>query len=304
MEWLNYHHLLYFWTVVREGSISQASRKLRLAQPTISAQLHSLEDQLGEKLFQRSGRKLELTEIGRIAYSYADEIFTLGRELTDTLKSRPSGRPVRLTVGISDALPKVIAYHLLEPALRLQQLVHLVCLEGKTQQLLTDLMTHELDLVLSDAPAGPESHVKAYNHLLGECGIQLFGTADLIAPLKKEFPKSLEGAPMIMPVGGTALRRSLDQWFERQSIRPRIVAEMADSALLKVFGAAGKGLFPVPAAIGKEICRQYNVRVLGALDDVHERFYAISVERKLKNPAVVAISESARTELFAQAHPY
>jgi len=299
MEWLNYHHLLYFWTVVREGSISQACKKLGLAQPTISAQLHSLEDQLGEKLFQRSGRKLQLTEIGRVAYSYADEIFNLGRELTDTLKGRPSGRPIRFTVGISDALAKVIAYRLLEPALHLQHIVHLVCLEGKTQRLLADLMTHELDLVLSDAPAASESHVKAYNHLLGESVIQLFGTADLISPLKKGFPKSLEGAPMLMPVVGTTLRRSLDQWFEQRSIRPRIVAEIADSALLKVFGAAGNGLFPAPVAIGKEICRQYNVQGLGALDGVHERFYAISVERKLKNPAVVAISESARTELFA-----
>jgi LysR family transcriptional regulator, transcriptional activator of nhaA len=298
MEWLNYHHLLYFWTVVREGSISQAGKQLRLAQPTISAQLRSLENQLGEKLFQRSGRKLELTEIGRVVYGYADEIFALGRELTDTVKGRPSGRPIRFTVGISDALPKAIAYRLLEPAMRMQQLIHLVCLEGKIQQLLADLMTHGLDLVLSDTPAGPESHVKAYNHLLGECMIQFFGTADIVSPLKKEFPKSLDGAPMLLPVTGTALRRSLDQWFERESIRPRIVAEMADSALLKVFGSKGKGLFPAPAAIGKEICRQYNVRVLGALDDVQERFYAISVERKLKNPAVVAISESARTELF------
>jgi LysR family transcriptional activator of nhaA len=299
MEWLNYHHLLYFWTVVREGSISQAGKQLRLAQPTISAQLHSLEDQLGEKLFQRSGRKLELTEIGRIVYGYADEIFTLGRELTDTLKGRPSGRPIRFTVGVTDAMPKLIAYRLLEPALRMQQLVHLVCQEGKTQQLLADLMTHGLDLVLSDAPAGPESHVKAYNHLLGECLIQVFGTPDLISPLKKGFPKSLDGAPMLMPVAGTALRRSLDQWFEQRSIRPRIVAEMADGALLKVFGATGNGLFPAPAAIQKEIRRQYNVRLLGTIDGVRERFYAISVERKLKNPAVVAISASARTELFA-----
>jgi LysR family transcriptional activator of nhaA len=298
MEWLNYHHLLYFWTVVREGSISQACKKLRLAQPTISAQLHSLEDQLGEKLFQRSGRKLELTEIGRVVYGYADEIFTLGRELTDTLKGRPSGRPIRFTVGITDAMPKLIAYRLLEPALRMQQRVHLVCQEGKTQQLLADLMTHGLDLVLSDAPAGPESHVKAYNHLLGECLIQVFGTPDLISPLKKEFPKSLDGAPMLMPAAGTALRRSLDQWFEQRSIRPQIVAEMADSALLKVFGATGAGLFPAPAAIEKEIRRQYGVRPLSTLEGVNERFYAISVERKLKNPAVVAISASARTELF------
>ena len=299
MEWLNYHHLLYFWTVVREGSISQACKQLRLSQPTISAQLHTLEDQLGEKLFQRSGRKLELTEIGRVVYGYADEIFTLGRELTDTLKGRPNGRPIRFTVGITDAMPKLIAYRLLEPALHMQQLVHLVCQEGKTQQLLADLMTHGLDLVLSDAPAGPESHVKAYNHLLGECLIQVFGTPALISPLKKGFPKSLDGAPMLMPVAGTALRRSLDQWFEQRSIRPRIVAEMADSALLQVFGATGNGLFPVPAAIQKEICRQYNVRLVGTIDGVHERFYAISVERKLKNPAVMAISASARTELFA-----
>jgi LysR family transcriptional activator of nhaA len=299
MEWLNYHHLLYFWTVVREGSISQACKKLRLAQPTISAQLHSLEDQLGEKLFQRSGRKLELTEIGRVVYGYANEIFTLGRELTDTLKGQPSGRPIRFTVGITDAMPKLIAYRLLEPALRMQQLVHLVCLEGKTQQLLAELMTHGLDLVLSDAPAAAESHIKAYNHLLGECAIQVFGTAELISPLKKGFPKSLDGVPMLMPLAGTALRRSLDQWFEQRSIRPRIVAEMADSALLNVFGATGNGLFPAPAAIEKEICRQYNVRLLGTIDGVHDRFYAISVERKLKNPAVVAISASARTELFA-----
>lgn len=299
VEWLNYRHLLYFWTVVREGSILQACKQLRLSQPTISAQLHTLEDQLGEKLFQRSGRKLELTEIGRVVYGYADEIFTLGRELTDTLQGRPSGRPIRFTVGITDAMPKLIAYRLLEPALRMPQLVHLVCLEGKTQQLLADLMTHGLDLVLSDAPAGPESHIKAYNHLLGECPIEIFGTANLISPLKKGFPKSLDGAPMLLPVTGTALRRSLDQWFEQRSIRPRIVAEMADSALLKVFGATGVGLFPAPAVIEREIRRQYGVRPLATLDGVHERFYAISVERKLKNPAVVAISASARTELFA-----
>ena len=299
MEWLNYHHLLYFWTVVREGSISQAGKQLRLAQPTISAQLHALENQLGEKLFQRSGRKLVLTEIGRLVFSYADDIFSLGRELTDTLKGRPSGRPLRFTVGVTDAMSKLIAYRLLEPALRMPQPVQLVCLEGKPQQLLSELMTHSLDLVLSDAPAGPDSHIKAYNHHLGECAIQIFGTATLVAPLRKGFPKSLDGAPMLLPVVGTTLRRSLDQWFERQSIRPRIVAELADSALLKVFGAGGAGLFPASEVTEKEIRRQYNVQVLGAMEDIREHFYAISIERKLKNPAVVAISESARSELFA-----
>jgi LysR family transcriptional activator of nhaA len=299
MEWINYHHLLYFWTVVSEGSISQACKKLRLAQPTISTQLHSLEHQLGEKLFQRSGRKLQLTEIGRLVFGYADEIFTLGSELTDTLKGRPSGRPIRFTIGITDAMPKLIAFRLLEPALHMQQPVHLICLEGKTQQLLAELMTHGLDLVLSDTPAGPELHIKAYSHLLGECPVQVFGTPELILPLKKGFPKSLDGAPMLMPIAGTSLRRSLDRWFEQKSIQPRIVAEIADSALLKVFGAAGNGLFTAPAAIEKEIRRQYGVRPLGKLEGVHEQFYAISVERKLKNPAVVAISASAHAKLFA-----
>jgi LysR family transcriptional regulator, transcriptional activator of nhaA len=299
MEWLNYHHLLYFWTVVREGSISQACKQLHLAQPTISAQLRSLEDHLGEKLFLRSGRRLVMTEIGRLVYGYADEIFTLGRELTDTLKGRPSGRPIRFTVGITDAMPKLIAYRLLEPALRMQQPVHLICQEGKPQQLLAELMSHGLDLVLSDAPAGPETRIKAYNHLLGECAIRIFGNADLTSRLKRGFPKSLDGAPLLLPTAGTALRRSLDQWFEQQSIRPRIVAEMADSALLKVFGATGAGLFPAPAAIETEVRKQFNARPLGTIDGVREHFYAISVERKLKNPAVIAISESARTGLFA-----
>jgi len=299
MEWLNYHHLLYFWTVVREGSIAQACKQLRLAQPTISAQLHSLEDQLGEKLLQRSGRKLVLTEIGRLVYGFADEIFTLGRELTDTLKGRPSGRPIRFRVGITDAMPKLIVHRLLEPAMRLPQPVHLICREGKTQQLLAELMTHGLDLVLADAPAGPEVRIRAFNHLLGECGIQIFGTARLADRLKKGFPKSLNGAPMLLPTAGTALRRSLDQWFDEQSIRPHIVGEMEDSALVKAFGATGAGVFAAPSVIEKEIRRQFGVRSLGRIEGVRERFYAVSVERKLKNPAVIAISESARSELFA-----
>jgi LysR family transcriptional regulator, transcriptional activator of nhaA len=299
MEWINYHHLLYFWTVVREGSISQAGKQLRLAQPTISAQLRSLEAQIGEKLFQRSGRRLVLTEIGQLVFSYADQIFALGRELTDTLEGRPSGRPIRFTVGLTDAMPKLIAYRLLEPALRMPQPIHLICQEGKPQQLLADLMTHKLDLVLSDAPASPDLGVHAYDHLLGECGIQVFGTAGLVSKLKTGFPKSLDGAPMLLPTTGTALRRSLDHWFEQKSIRPYVIGELADSALLMVFGASGVGVFPAPAAIERELGDRFNVRVLGAIEGLRESFYAISAERKLKNPAVVAISESARTELFA-----
>jgi LysR family transcriptional regulator, transcriptional activator of nhaA len=299
MEWLNYHHLLYFWTVAKEGSIAQACKQLRLAQPTISAQLHSLENSLGEKLFQRSGRKLVLTEIGSLVYGFADEIFALGRELTDTLKGMPSGRPIRFTVGISDAMPKLIAYRLLEPALRMQQSVQLICREGKPQQLLAELTTHGLDLVLSDTPAGAEMRIRAYNHLLGECGIQIFGIARLVNRYQDGFPKSLNGAPMLLPTSNTALRRSLDQWFEQHSVRPLVVGEMEDSALLKVFGSRGVGLFPAASAIENEVRSQFGVRSLGTIDRVCERFYAISIERKLKNPAVLAISESARAELFA-----
>jgi LysR family transcriptional regulator, transcriptional activator of nhaA len=299
MEWINYHHLLYFWTVVREGSISQAGRQLRLAQPTISAQLHSLEKQLGEKLFQKSGRKLVLTEIGQVVFSYADNIFQLGRELEDTLKGRPSGLPIRFTVGITDAMPKLIAYRLLEPALRMQQPVRLICQEGKPPQLLAELTLHGLDLVLSDSPPGSDVRTKAYSHLLGECGVHVFGSPGLASKLKNGFPKSLNGAPILLPTNGTALRRSLDQWFDQRSIRPSIVAETADSALMNVFGATGAGVFAAPAAIEKEIRRQFNVQRVGTMEGVRERYYAISVERKLKNPAVVAISESARTELFA-----
>jgi LysR family transcriptional activator of nhaA len=300
MEWINYHHLLYFWTIAREGSISEAGRRLRLAQPTISAQLRTLEKQLGEKLFQRSGRRLILTEMGQVVFSYADEIFRLGNELSETLKGRPSGRPMRFTVGITDAMPKLVAYRLLEPALRMQQPVRLICQEGKPQFLLTELMMHGMDLVLSDSPTGSETHVRAYNHLLGECGVRIYGTSDLAAKLKKGFPKSLHGAPMLLPTSGSALRRSIDQWFEQNSIQPRIVAETADSALLMVFGETGAGVFPAPLAIEKEIRRQFRVHPLGELKGVQERYYAISVERKLKNPAVVAISELARTELFGK----
>ena len=298
MEWINYHQLLYFWTVAKEGSIAKACRHLRLTQPTISAQIHALEHNLGEKLFVRSGRNLVLTEVGRIVYGYADEIFTLGRELTDTLKGRPTGRPVRFTVGITDAMPKLIAFRLLTPAVTLQPPVHLICREGKPQQLFAELMTHGLDLVLADAPAGPEIRLRAFNHLLGECDIAVFGAPSLVRPRRSDFPNSMNGAPFLLPTRGTTLRRSLDQWFEERSVRPRIVGEMEDSALVKVFGAAGAGLFAAPSVIEDELRRQYGLRPLGRIDGVRERFYAISVERKLKNPAVIAISEAARAELF------
>lgn len=299
MEWLNYHHLLYFWTVAREGSVARACEQLHLAQPTISAQIRSLEESLGAKLFAREGRGLALTDTGRVVYRYADEIFSLGREMRDTLRGRPTGRALRLAVGVADVLPKLVAYRLLEPALRLPEAVQIVCTDGKPDELLGELARHKLDIVLSDAPLGPGAKVRAFNHQLGECGVSVLGSAALAKAHGGAFPESLDGARFLLPTEGTALRRSLDHWFDARGLRPVVAAEFEDSALLKAFGQAGAGLFVVPSVIEVEVCRQYQVEPLGRIEAVRERFYAISVERRLKHPAVVAISEAARRELFA-----
>lgn len=298
MEWLNYHHLFYFWTVAREGSIAKASKQLLLAQPTITGQIRTLEDALGEKLFVRVGRNLVLTEMGRLVYRYAGEIFSLGRELTDVLKGRPAGRPARLIVGVSDLLPKLIAFRLLQPALEMEQKAQIVCYEDRPEALLTELSTYSLDLVLTDAPVGPAVRVKAYSHLLGSCGISFFAPAPMAARYRKRFPRSLDRAPVLLPLENSGLRRSLDKWFESVGVRPEIVGEFQDNALLFVFGQAGAGVFAAPAAIEAEIRRRYRVGVIGRTDAVTESYYAISVERKLKHPAVVAICETARAKLF------
>ena len=300
MEWLNYHHLLYFWTVAKEGTIARACEKLHLAQPTISGQLRLLEGNLGEKLFAKAGRGLALTETGQVVYRYAEEIFGLGQELQSALKGKPKGRPVRLHVGISDWLPKLVAYRLLQPALALPEPVHLVCQEAAPDRLLAALSEHQLDVVLSDAPVTSLVRVKAFNHLLGTCGVTLFAAPALAARYRKGFPKSIDGAPMLLPVEGCTLRRSLDQWFDSQGVHPRLIGEFQDSALMKTFGQAGVGIFAAPSAIEKEVEEHYPVNVVGSLDTVVERFYAISVERRLRNPAVVAICEAAREKLFVQ----
>ena len=298
MEWLNYHHLLYFWVVACHGSVTRAAAELRLAQPTVSTQLRTLEEVLGEKLFARTGRRLVLTDVGRLVFRYADEIFGLGRELLETVKGRPTGQPMRLTVGIADAVPKLIAYRLLRPALAVAEPVRIICREDKPDRLLAELAIHELDLVLSDAPIGPTTKVRAFNHLLGECGVTFFGTPALARTCRRGFPRSLGGAPVLLPTDNTALRRSLDDWFESEGVRPRVVSEFEDSALLMAFGQAGMGIFPAPSAIERQVRSQYGVVVVGRLDAVCERFYAISGERRLKHPAVVAISEAARQRVF------
>jgi LysR family transcriptional activator of nhaA len=297
MEWLNYHHLLYFWVAAREGGIGKASAKLRLAHPTVSGQIKALEQSLGERLFARAGRGVVLTEMGRLVFRYADEIFSLGRELLDTVQGRPTGRPMRLAVGIADVVPKLIARRLLEPALHLGEPVHIVCREDRPERLLAELSLHSLDVVLTDAPA-PAVGVQAYSHLLGESGVSFFAVARLAARYRAGFPASLDGAPMLLPTENTSLRRSLDQWLEAHGVRPRVIGEFEDSALLAVFGQDGIGIFPAAAAISEVVRRQYRVEVVGKAAGVHERFYALSVERRLKHPAVVAISDAARQELF------
>ena len=297
MDWLNYHHLLYFWTVAREGSIARATEVLNLTQPTISAQLRLLEESLGEKLFEKSGRNLVLTEAGRVAFRYADEIFALGRELRDTLRDRPTGRPPRITVGIADVVPKLVAYRVVRPAFAVGGDIELVCREGSPDVLFELLAQHVVDLVLTDAPAA-SAPLRAYNHLLGESGTTLFATPAMAAGTRKGFPRSLNGAPLLLPGAGTQLRRGLELWLDATGIVPKRAGEFDDLALLTVFGRNGVGIFPGPTAIEEEIELQYNVRVVGRLPEVKERFYAVTAERKIKNPIVSALTSAARRELF------
>ncbi len=298
MEWLNYHHLLYFWLAAREGGLAPAAARLRLAHQTVSGQIHALELALGEKLFERQGRRLVLTEVGRTAYRYADEIFTLGAELQDTLRGGASGRLLRLVVGVADAVPKLIARALLAPAQRLPEPLRLVCREDKPERLLAALALHELDVVLSDAPVPSGAGVRAYSHLLGECAVSLFAAPVVARRLARGFPQSLAAAPFVLPTENTALRRALDHWFDAHQIRPRIVAEFEDSALLKAFAQDGDVTFAAPEPIAAEIERQYRVRRIATLQGVSERFYAITVERRLRHPGVLAIAASARTNLL------
>jgi len=299
MEWLNYHHLLYFWTVAREGGVTAAAKVLHLSQPTLSAQIRALETAFGEKLLQKSGRGVVLTGAGRTVFGYADEIFTLGHELQGVMKGLPVGRAPRLAVGISDVLPKLMVQKLLEPALQLPEELTLSCVEDKSEILLSDLVAGRLDLVLTDRPLDTQARIKAFNHVLGECGVGVFATATLARRLKGGFPACTDGAPWLLPAPGTALRRGLDQWMGEHGIHPRIRGEFNDSALLKAFGHAGTGLFVAPDAIAVEVARQYGARRLGPAEGVRERIYAISIERRLRHPAVLAISESAREKVFA-----
>ncbi|MBX3250514.1 MAG: transcriptional activator NhaR [Myxococcales bacterium] len=298
MDWLNYHHLLYFWTVAKEGSVKAAAARLRLSQPTISGQIKLLEESLGEKLFRRAGRGLELTELGHVAYRYAEEIFSLGREMHEVITGRGGGATERLVIGVSDLVPKLIVHRLVAPALASPESVRVVCREDKGERLLAELSIRELDLVISEAPLARQASVKAFNHLLGECGVSFFATKRLARRFAPGFPGSLDGAPLLVPTDNTLLRRGLELWLAKLDVKPRVVAEFEDSALLKAFGREGAGIFPGPSAIEDEICEVYGVSIVGRTTSVTERFYAITVERRISHPAVRLISESAHERLF------
>jgi len=299
VEWLNYHHLLYFYTVAREGSVVKASEVLRLAQPTLSGQIRKLEESFDEKLFVREGRNLALTDVGRMVYRYAEEIFSLGREMQDALRGRPTRRPAKLLVGISDAVPRLVCHRLLQTALRLDDPVELVLHEGKTDDLIAALAVQRYDMVLTDAPLRPPTRVKAYNHSLGGCEIGFFAKPNVARRFRRGFPKSLDGAPMLLPTPNATLRHSLDRWFDSLAVRPWPIAEIEDTALLKVFGQHGAGIFAAPIVVADEIRRTHGVHLVGRTDAVREEFFAITVERRITHPAVAAIADAARGGLLS-----
>jgi LysR family transcriptional activator of nhaA len=292
-SWLNYHHLLYFWTVVKEGSIAAASKKLHLAQPTISTQIKALEEQLGVVLFDRSGRTVALTEVGQQVFQYADSIFSLGRAMVESLQQNASGR-VPLRIGLSPAIPKLVAFRLLQPALG-GETSHVICTEDRLNRLLARLASHDLDLVISDAPAGPDAGTNAYYHRLGQSSISFFAAPAMAQKLREDFPNSLDGARMLLPLH-SVLRHELTKWFETEQLHPEIVGEFEDSALIKVFGQSGVGAFAGPSVIEAEIEKQYQVEAFGRTDAIHESFYVISIDRRGTHPGVLAIAQSWRED--------
>jgi LysR family transcriptional activator of nhaA len=295
---LNYKQLHYFWAVAKAGSIVRASERLHLTPQTLSGQIGLLEEALGVTLFLRVGRRLELTETGRLTLSYADEVFQIGGELEEALRSRPESRSIQFRVGVDDAVPKSIAYRLLTPAMTLVQPVRIVCREDKLVRLLVELAIQRLDLILADQPMPAGTNIKGYSHKLGECGITFFAEPRLAAQFSEKWPDILDVAPLLIPGKEAAVRSPLMRWFDIHQIRPHIVGEFDDSALMQAFGQAGTGIFIAPSVMADEVRRAHGVIVIGETDEVTEQFYAISMERRLTHPAVVAINDAAQKELF------
>ncbi len=293
MAWFNYSHLHYFWTVAQEGTIARATEKLNVTQSTISEQLKTLEETLGEKLFERDGRRLKLTEVGTLVYRYADEIFTLGRELVDAVSDRPTNRPLRFSVGISDVVPKAVAHRFLSPVLKMMPEVQLLCVEDQPERLLASLAIHDLDLVISDAPSSGGS-IRLFNHLLAESHVTVYAPVKLAQTLRKRFPLSLHGTRFLLPQRGSALRQKLDQWFDAHDIRPKVVAEFQDAALMTVFGQFGDGAFAAAALMQDELRRAFRLARVGDIPQMRSSFFAISRERKIKHPAVAVVISAAK----------
>lgn len=296
---LNYKHLRYFWTVAHEGSIIKASNKLHITPQTISGQLSLLEKRIGNPLFSRIGKSLQLTETGRLVLNYADEIFDLGRELSDVLRGAPTVGPSEFIVSAASTLPKTIVHKIIEPALHIKQPINLICKEGPVDAILADLAVHKVDMVLSDTPVTSTFSIKAYNHKLGESGLSFFASAALAKKYKKAFPTSLNDAPMLMPTKQYAIRQAVDHWLNQKNIYPQIKGQFDDSALMKSFGQAGMGIFYLPSIIENEVCNMFKVKIIGRTTQVKQIFYAISAERKIKHPAIAAICESAKNDLFS-----
>ena len=294
---MNYHHLRYFWVVAKEGGLRKAAEKLHVSQPTISVQIAALEGVLEEKLFRRGGRALALTEAGHRVLSYAEEIFSLGEQLLDIARQQPSARLLRVHIGITDSLPKLLSYEIIKPIFRLEQPVQAVCREGKAADLLGQLAAHRLDIVLADEAAPSSLPIKVFNHLLGECGVTFCAERKLAATLKRKFPKSLNDAPVLLPTSNTALRQSLEKWFQAEDLRPRLMAEFDDAALMKIAAVEGLGFFPLPTLVVKEAVVRYGFQIIGRTEDCRQQFYAISAERKLTHPAVLAITSQALSGL-------
>jgi len=297
MEWLNYHHLHYFWVVAREGSVTRASEVLHVSQSAISEQLRNLERYAGAPLFVKAGRGLALSDVGKAVYDYATDIFATGEELVAMLRGRQGGHAPRLRVGVVDVLPKMIAHKLIDPALRLPERPRIICHEGKLEQLLGELAIHQLDVVLAEAALPATLNFRAYSHPLGECGISVMGVSALAHKYRKNFPASLSGAPFLLPTPTTVLRRSIDYWLEAQQLAVEIRGEFDDSSLLKTFGQVGDGLFVVPTVVEKDVAVQYTVQCVGQIHEIRTRFFAISAERKIKHPAVTAIAGAATSRI-------
>lgn len=297
---LNFHHLHYFWVVAKEGGVTRAAERLGVAVQTISTQLNLLEQSLGKALLTQQGRRLVLTEAGRMALAYADQIFLLGEQMQGALTEADGAQTMRLTVGLSDSLPKLVAYRLLTAVLRLPQRVKLVCFDGSFDVLLADLALHKLDVVLTDRPVQTGTSLRVFSHLLGEDEMMLFGAPALTKKYRRNFPASLHGAPMLLPTKNNAIRARLDQWFDGKELRPDLIGEFEDSALLMTFGRSGLGMFPAPSALAADVEAQFGALPVGEFGGVREQFYAISNERKIKHPAVEAILSASHDGMFTE----